>query len=200
MNISSLKSNTSRNQAIRKLMPAGPRGLVRAWLNGKLRGLADVYIPYRLYQLTIHDRRLESTRYYAVDAAMGVLDAYEFLAPPPDEMFVELATRNCHPVQLDETRTRQLAVHQVRRLVFSSGLFRVSDPVFAVRLLRPDFYIPYWLGFYGEQQNLRVVVLNAVRHTYEGTKVRRLVENWLKEIQVHQTEAVAQEQQRAPIR
>lgn len=200
MNISSLKSNTSRDQAIRKLMPPGPRGLVRAWLNGRLRGLADVHIPYRLYKLTIHDRRLQTTRYYAIDAATGVLDPYEFPMPPPDAMFVEVSTRNCHPVRLDEEETRQLAVHRVRRLVFSRGLLRLSDPVFAAELLRRDFYIPYWLGFYGEQQNLRVVVLNAVRHTYEGTKVRRLVENWLKEIQVHQTEAVAQEQQRAPIR
>lgn len=195
MDISILKSNMSSDQAIRKLMPPGLRGVLRRCWNGNVLGLADVYIPYRLYKVTMDDRRLQTTRYYAVDAATGALDAYEFQVPPPDQMFVEVATRNCHPVRLDEIRTRQLAVHRVRRSVFSKGMFRLSDPVFAAELLRRDFYIPYWLGFYGERQNLKVVVLNAVRQTYEGSKVCRLVENWLKEIQIHQTETVAQEQQ-----
>lgn len=178
MNISSLRSSTSREQALRQLMPADQRGLFRTWLNGKLLGLADVYIPYRLYKITIEDRRLQCLRYYAVDAVTGTLDPYEFAAPPPNAMFAEVTTRNCHPVQLDEAETRQLAVQRVRRSVFSRGLFRVSYPVFVAELLRSDFYIPYWLGFYGER-NLKVVVLNAVRQTYEGSKVRRLIETWL---------------------
>lgn len=179
MNISSLRSSTSRDQALRQLMPADVRGLFRTWLNGKLLGLADVYVPYRLYKITIEDCRRQSLRYYAVDAVTGTLDPYEFAAPPPDAMFAEVTTRNCHPVQLDEAETRQLAVQRVRRAVFSRGFFRISHPIFVTELLRPDFYIPYWLGFYGEPQNLKVVVLNSVRQTYEGSKVRRLVETWL---------------------
>ena len=45
----------------------------------------------------------------------------------------------------------------------------------------PEFYIPYWAGFYGDEDNLSLIVLNAVRQTVEGNKVRRLVKTWLLE-------------------
>lgn len=181
MNLRSLRSNMTRESALRKLSPAGGRGTVRRWLNGNLLALAEIYIPYRLYEVTIHDRGKHTSRYYAVDAATGTLDLYEFRVPPEPEGLIELETRNFHPVLLDEARTRQLAIDGVRRLLFSKGFFRLTNPVIAAHLFDTEVYVPYWAGFYGREQNVNLAVLNAVRQTYEGNKVRRLVQSWLVE-------------------
>jgi len=46
-------------------------------------------------------------------------------------------------------------------------------------------FIPYWVGFYGDEHNLNLTVLNAVRRTVEGSKARRLVKSWLSERDSH---------------
>jgi hypothetical protein len=167
----------TRESAIRKL--AGDRGMLRRWLGGELLALAEVYIPYRLYEITIQDRGRETRRYHSVDAATGTLDPYEFPAPLEPENFVALETRNFHPALLDDQHTRELAIESVQRALFSKGFFRVTNPGIHAHLLDTEFYVPYWAGFCGREQNLNLVVLNAVRQTYEGSKLRRLVQSWL---------------------
>lgn len=179
MTISGLPSNMTREAALKRLVPSGAPGVLHRWMTGKLHAVAEVYLPYRLYNVAIADRRLRNTRYYAIDAATGMLDPYEFAAPPALENFVEENNRNCHPVLLNETRTSQLAIERVRRSLFSTGFFRLKHPSIVANLVRNEFYIPYWLGFYGDEGNLRLAVLNGVRQTYEGSKVRRLIGNWL---------------------
>lgn len=179
MKISAVRSNLSREAALQKLTPHGLPGLVRGWFTGKLRALADVYVPYRLYEVTVADRGIEKTRYYAIDAATGDLDPYEFQAPPDSEIFVELDIRNSHPVRLEESQTHQLAIEKVRRSMFSGGSFRLRNPVITAHVLHEGFYIPYWAAFFGDEQNLTVAVLNAVRQTMEGSKLRQLLRNWL---------------------
>lgn len=181
MNLRSLRSNMTRDSALRKLSPAGGRGTLGRWLNGNLLAVAEIYIPYRLYEVTIHDRGPQASRYYAVDAATGTLDPYEFRGRLEPEDVIELETRNFHPVLLDEARTRQLAIEGVRRSLFSKGFFRLADPVIAAHPFDAELYVPYWVGFYGREQNVNLAVLNAVRQTYEGNKVRRLVQSWLVE-------------------
>jgi hypothetical protein len=171
----------TRDLALRRLAPPGVRGTVHRWITGKLLALTEVYLPYRLYQITIQDRRINSTRYYAVDTAAGTLDPYEFAAPPSPEAFVEVDTRNCHPVRLDETQTNRVAIERVRRLTFSSGFFRLANPLISAKLVQPDFYMPYWAGFYGDEQSLKVAVFNAIRQTQEGIKVRQLIQEWLQD-------------------
>ena len=171
----------ARDLALRRLTPPGVRGTVHRWITGKLLALAEVYVPYRLYQITVQDRRVHSSRYYAVDAAAGTLDPYEFAAPPSPEAFVEVDTRNCHPVRLDEKQTNRVALEKVRRLIFSGGFFRLANPSISANLIQPEFYMPYWAGFYGDEQSLKVVVFNAIRQTQEGSKVRQLLQEWLQD-------------------
>lgn len=190
MHIYSLQSNVPREAAVQRLATPGPRGMVRRWLNGNLHALAEVYLPYRLYKVVIEDRHLQSTRFYAIDAAAGTLDPYQFASPPAVESFINLETRNCHPVLLSEQQTNQLAIERVRRSLFSGGFFRLNNPLIAADLVQMDFYIPYWAGFYGDERNLKIAVLNAVRQTHEGSKLRRLIEGWLLESQnLHGTAA-----------
>ena len=161
--------------ALRKLRGSG----VDRWLRGPLLGVAEIYVPYRLYKVTLDDRRVQSVRYYAVDAAAGTLDPYEFVALPELEAWVQVQTRNVHPVRLDESETRKLVLERARRLLFRQGFFRLVDPQIRAELIKPEFCIPYWAGFYGSEPSLRVAVLDGVRQTIEGGKARQLVHTWL---------------------
>ena len=181
MAIYSLQREMSYAQALSRLCPSGPLSGLRRWINGRLRGIAEIYLPYRLYRVTIDDRRLQSVRHYAVDATAGTLDPYEFASPPSSHTLLEVETRNLLPARLDEIQTRGLVTEKVRRLLYSRGFFRIVNPNIRAEVIESEFYIPYWAGFYGDEDNLSLVVLNAVRQTVEGSKVRRLVRAWLLE-------------------
>jgi len=43
-----------------------------------------------------------------------------------------------------------------------------------------EICIPYWVGFRGNDGQVRVSVLDAVRRRPEGAKVRQMVEDWLR--------------------
>lgn len=167
--------------ALRNLSTSGLRGIVRRCLSGPARAIAEIYIPYRLYKITLNDRRLKSIPFYAVDAATGDLDPYEFAAPPEPHSWMEVETCNAHPVRLEENQTKNIVTEKVRRLMYSRGFFRLASPTITAELVQGEFHIPYWAGFYGDEQNIKVTVLNAVRQTMEGSKLRRLVETWLLE-------------------
>jgi hypothetical protein len=186
MTICALQNKTSHELALRKLDGSG----VSRWLRGPLRGVAEIYIPYRLYKVTLSDRGVQSSRYYALDAAAGTLDPYEFHTPPEEETLVEVQTRNVHPAKLDENASRSLALEKVRRLLFSRGFFRIVNPQITAELVKPEFHIPYWVGFYGSEQNVKVAVLDGIRQTVEGSKARRIVEAWLRGVP-HTTACIA---------
>lgn len=171
----------SYQEALTRLSASGPLNGLRRWINGPLRGVAEIYLPYRLYRVRVDDRRFQNAHYYALDAAAGTLDPYEFAEPPAADMWAEVETHNIHPTRLDESHTQRLAVDKVRRLLYSKGFFRFHNPRITAELARDEFYIPYWAGFYGDQQNIGITVLNALRRTVEGSKARHLVKTWLLE-------------------
>lgn len=177
MRISTLQHKIDRNLALHRLNS----GFLRQWFHGPLRGIAEIYIPYRLYKVVLDDRRIQSVRYYAVDAASGTLDPYEFATAPGPHEWTEVAAANYHPVRLAEDETKKLAIEKVRRMFFSHGFFRLANPCLIAELINPEFYLPYWVGFYGEEQNVDLKVLNAVRETMEGSKVPNLLKTWLLE-------------------
>jgi hypothetical protein len=171
--ISSLRPTTESQYALRKLAPWN------SWPASRLHGIAKIYIPYRMYRVTTHDRHAENCWYFAVDAAAGTLDPYQFANVPEAGCWAEIETRNCHPVTVKESDTRELAIEKVRRLLFSRGFFRLAYPQITAELILPEFYIPYWVGFCGPERNLKIRVLDAVRQTIEGNKVRQVVRAWL---------------------
>jgi hypothetical protein len=181
MKICSLARTMGYEAALRKLNARGTLAILRRCFTGPLRGVAEIYLPYRAYKATVNDRRIQSTFYYAVDAAEGTLDPYEFDARPRTDAWIEIETRNVHPVRLDEDQTRKIVLEKVRRSLYTRGFFRLSHPEITAELIQQELYIPYWAGFYGTGQNVSLAVLNAVRQTAEGGKVRRLVETWLLE-------------------
>ena len=179
--IRSLQSGLSRELALRTLSPPWPFGILRRWMTGRLLGVGEIYIPYRLYRVNVEHRGARSIRFLAVDATTGALDPYEFSEDIAAERCVEVETRNCLPIRLEEAETQALVLEKVRRLLFSRGLFLSGAPTFAAERAGPEFYIPYWAGFFGEHHDVRVLVLNAVRGTMEGSKVAGVVKAWLLE-------------------
>jgi len=160
------------------LAPPGIPGWVQRRQRGRLRALACIYVPYRLYKTLIDDRGVQTVRYCAVDAASGTLDPYEF---PGQPVVIEVTTRNALSAQVEESQTRESAIEKVRRLLYSAGFFRLMNPTIAAELAGPEFYVPYWAGFFGAGRDLKIVAVNAVRHSVEGEKVRCLIQEWLME-------------------
>jgi hypothetical protein len=85
------------------------------------------------------------------------------------------------PARLSEADTQASALAKARRLVFSAGFFRLAKPVISAEVIESEFYIPYWAGFYGEEKNVNVVTLDALRGTIEGGKTTESVRDWLLE-------------------
>jgi hypothetical protein len=181
MTIRSLRHQTDPAIAFLRLAPRGITGIIQRRWTGPLRGVSEVFVPYRLYAVTFADRGLQRVHYYAMDAASGTLDPYEFDAVPESSAWIEFESRNCFPVRIEETETRRLATEKVRRRLFSRGFFRVAYPRLTAELVQPEFYLPYWVGFYGDDGNLTLKVMNGVRQTMEGAKICHLLRAWLAE-------------------
>lgn len=176
MTIHTPQQRVNRALALRLLDPQG----IRRWINGSLRGIAEIHIPYRSYRVTVEDRGRRRARYFAIDAASGALDPYEFVNSLEIHP-CEVEAHNCYPVRLAENETRSLAVQKLRRLLFSGGSFRLAHPQLVAELIDSELYLPYWVGFYGDEQNVSLKVLNAISETIEGSKVRYLLQAWLQE-------------------
>jgi hypothetical protein len=179
-----------RDLAWRRLKPSGPAGLLLRWFFGPVNGIAEIYIPYRMYKVVVTDSRVKSTHCIAVDAAAGTLDPYEFPALPEPAAWEDVTSSNAHPAALEESQTRRIAVERTRRLFFSRGFFRLQSPQITAEWIGPEFYIPYWAGFYGDEHNVRIKVLDAVRQTVEGGKVRQLITRWLLQAQAEASVSV----------
>ena len=173
MLIRSLQSVVEREQAFSKFS--------RRWMSGKLLGVADIYIPYRLYKINLEDRRVRTARLLAIDAVSGNLDPFEFSESPLQSRCVDMETRNYLPAQLSEPETHAAALAKFHRLLFSAGLFRLAKPVISVELVEAVFFMPYWAGFYGQECSVRVLLQDAIRGTIEGGKITSSVKAWLLE-------------------
>ena len=190
MTFRSLQRRMGRDLAWRRLKPSGSAGLLLGWFSGPVKGIAEIYIPYRMYKVVVTDSRVKSARCIAVDAAAGTLDPYEFPALPEADAWEEVTSRNVHPAALEESQTRRIAIERTRRLFFSRGFFRLQSPQITAELIGPEFYVPYWAGFYGGQPNVKIKVLDAVRQTVEGGKVRQLITSWLLQAQAEASVSV----------
>lgn len=177
--IRTLKPNVTREQAILQFSSSGLPKLFRNAAFGRLRSVAELYLPFRLLRVNIINRGMTEERLIALDAVTGTLDPFQFEHLPTETETVALETRNCPPAQLDDALVIELLVSKLRRLLYSRGFFRMRDLSITATPIQQELYIPYWLGFRGSDGRARVAVIDAVRRRLEGAKVRRLVETWL---------------------
>ncbi len=175
--IFSIRPNVRRQEAERLLMPASLAGLLRRLRMGRLRALAEVYLPFRVHEVAISNRGRKQTRFFAVDAVNGDLDLYGFDGQPEDTISVE--TRNWLPSRLSRERSHQVVVEKVRRAVFQNGFFRLQKVSVSAAPAAREIHVPYWIGFFGSEEDMKLVVIDAVRRRVEGAKVAKLIRGWL---------------------
>jgi hypothetical protein len=177
--IHSLKPNVTREEATEEFSRGRVLGLLCNAAFGPLRSVAEFYIPFHLFQVEVFNRGRRDIHLFGLDAVNGSLDLYHFEQLPGAEDVIVLETRNCIPAVLNDALAKQLIVAKVRRLLFSTGLFRIRDLRISAEPIPGEIHIPYWAGFRGHGTRARFAVLDAVRRQIEGAKVRRLLENWL---------------------
>jgi hypothetical protein len=146
---------------------------------GPLQRIAEAYVPFRLYRVRYAMNREKVQRIFAMDGVDGSLDLFEFQMVPEESQFVGVESRNCLPGLLSEERARQILRDKVLRIVFQQGFFKLRDASLEIEELSANIYLPYWLGFYGENNSLRCRVMDAVRRRVEGAKASALFEQWL---------------------
>jgi hypothetical protein len=176
--IRSLRPNVSREAAVEEFS-GGAFNSMRALVFGPIRSVADFYIPFQLFHVEISNRGKLDQRVFGLDAVSGSLDLYHFEQLPGPSEIIYLETRNCIAASFDEQRSRERLLGKVRRLVFSTGFFRVRDLRISADLIPGEIYVPYWVGFRGRGMLARFTVLDAVRRKPEGAKVTQLLQNWL---------------------
>jgi hypothetical protein len=177
--IRSLKPNVTRDEAIAQFARSRVSGFVRNAAFGPLRSVAEFYIPFHLFQVEIFNRGRRDSRFFGLDGVNGSLDLYHFEHLPGPEDVIVLETRNCLPAVLDHALAEELMIAKVRRLIFSTGFFRIRHLRISAERIPGEIHIPYWVGFRGHVVRARFAVLDAVRRQIEGAKVRRLLESWL---------------------
>jgi hypothetical protein len=177
--IRTLKPNVTREQAILQFSSTGIPRMFRNVAFGPLRSVAELYLPFRLFEVKIVNREAREERLIALDTVAGNLDPFQFDHLPTKDEMISLETRNCPRPQLDNAQSSDLLIGKVRRRIYSRGFFRMRDLEINVKPVELDFCIPYWLGFRGTNGRARVAVIDAVRRRFEGAKLRRLVEAWL---------------------
>jgi hypothetical protein len=141
--------------------------------------VADVYVPFHLYRVQVHQRDRPWTAWFAQDAVTGCLDPYQFDGPPRADDLVRVETRNRPEPALTASEAESLLRDKLRRVVFQTGFFRVRGLRFELERVELDLHVPFWLGFYGAGEAARLRVLDGVRRRVEGGKARALFEGWL---------------------
>jgi hypothetical protein len=175
VSVLSLPSRLTREQAVSRLRG----GLLRRPFSLPLRSVADVYVPFHLYRVEVHQRDRPWTAWFAQDAVAGSLDPYQFDAPPRVEELRRVETRNRPEPALGRSDAERLLRDKLRRIVFQTGFFRVRGLRFELERVDLDLHVPFWLGFYGAGEAARLRVLDGVRRRVEGGKARALFEDWL---------------------
>jgi hypothetical protein len=171
--------SVTRQRALDTFRPAGPVGLLRTIRSGPLRSIAEIYIPFRLYRVTIENASRQEERLLALDAVCGILDPITFQAVPSPRDLAELSTRNYLEPKLDIDSARAIVSERVRRLVFGTGFFKIRDLKIKTAHVPLDFFVPYWVGFSGWGKSASLIAMDAVRGSLEGSKLRSLITDWL---------------------
>ena len=177
--IRTLRPVVTREDAIKAFNDGVVGGLRRLAL-GPLRSVADIYVPFRLYHVTVGRGRTSETAVLGVDGVTGALDLYRFDTVPGPADLLDVCTRNHVAPALSAAAAGEIAASRVKRIVFGRVGFLAAPRVrLDVRPIEGEVHVPYWAGFFGRTDRASLVVIDAVRRQIEGAKVRRLIDEWL---------------------
>jgi hypothetical protein len=158
----------------------GVAGSARQIARGRLRSVAEIYIPFRLFAVTMHRGSRHERAIVGLDGVAGVLDVYRFDRYPEEPDVVDIATRNHLEPRLSHVAAREVLASRMRRLTYERLGFLVGGAFhFDAEPFDDLLHVPYWAGFFGRGQAASLVVMDAVRRQIEGGKVKRLISEWL---------------------
>jgi hypothetical protein len=177
--VRSLRPNVNQEDAVRMFRSGGVLGKVRSLGTGPLRSIAPAYLPIFLYEVEIENRGTQQISVMGIDSVSGTLDPYHFEHVLHDSELVTCETRNYLMPAISTSQAEPLLIAKVRRHLYGRGFFRLANIAITARFLQNEIHIPYWLGFYGSGDSVRISVIDAVRRTREGAKARHVFESWL---------------------
>lgn len=178
--IRSLKPNVTREEAVEEFS-RGAAGLLRTSAYGRLRSVAEFYVPFQLFQVEVQNGGKRDQRVFGLDCVNGSLDLYHFEQLPGERELLYVESRNCAQALLDEGGAREIVLAKVQRLLFSAGFFRIRNHRISAEPVAGEIYVPYWVGFRGRGAHASFALMDAVRRRVEGAKLRQLLETWLTE-------------------
>jgi hypothetical protein len=174
-----LRPNVSREQAVAAFNSSGLRRLSWIYDFRPLRSIADLYIPFRLYQVSIKHGNTVDTRWMAIDLIFGGLDPFSFEAFPCAEDMDGINNKNRPQPLLEDSVARQILKTKIQRVLFQTGFFRMRNLDIELQPAIEQLHMPYWVGFFGANEKASIQILDATRRVMEGGKLRRYVYEWL---------------------
>ncbi|HEY6404161.1 MAG TPA: hypothetical protein VI479_22260 [Blastocatellia bacterium] len=175
MTITSIKPNTSREEAVAKFC-----GRFNELRHGRLRIVTDFYIPYRFFQLDWSAGRSSHRiggAFLAADAVTGKLDLIQFDRLPEEGRRMTLDTEMVAEERINEEEAYRLVRESMTRWIFMKGFFKLSRVDVRIELAA-SLHIPYWIGVYERDGSARIEIVNALRGRLEGAKLREIVTEW----------------------
>ena len=172
MLITAVKPDITREQAVAKF-----RGGFSQLRHGRLRITADFYIPYRFFQISCDQRGRATDTILAADAVTGKFDLIEFNQLPGDMERMSVDAQMIVEERVGEEKAYELVRERMMRLVFMKGFFKLSGVNVEINLVA-SLHLPYWVGVYERQGRARLEIINALQGSFEGAKLREIVEEW----------------------
>jgi hypothetical protein len=172
--ITSIKPNVTRAEAARRFKES-----LREVRRGRLEAVVDFYVPYRLFEVEVTNAARHTSLLFAIDSVAGHLDLYGFESPPTPAQCIDVETGRAIAALLSEPDSLALLKEKVRRSTYVKGFFKVKDLEVSGCLL-VSLYLPYWVGIYRRKDRAALEVIDAVRNSFEGAKLREIVTRWFK--------------------
>jgi hypothetical protein len=177
--VESLRPNVSPDAAVAQLRGNGLVRLLRWGSLGPLRSTAEVYVPFRIFRVTIKNSSGRQEKLLAIDMLCGAFDLYALDEVPSPDRMIRVRSRNRPAPVLDDQRAHDLLIERVRRLIFRQGFFRIRGLRIEAEPVGRELHVPYWVGFFGFGERAHLCVLDGVRRRMEGAKVRHFLTEWL---------------------
>jgi len=175
------RARVSRDDAVKAFNSHGLRRWSLARNLRPLRSVAELYLPFRVYRVSIRRGDTLDTRYMALDLLSGGLDPFTFDSEPDDSDTEMTITKNHPPAILDDTTANRVLTTKIQRVLFQSGFFRIKSLDIQLEPVIDCLHMPYWVGFFGAKETASIQILDATRRVMEGNKLRRFVYEWLAE-------------------
>lgn len=144
---------------------------------GRLALVIDFHIPYLMFEALITNADRTMKKFMAIDAVTGALDPYIFDHVPSEDEREIVESERAPSAEITEAAALEILEEKIKRMLYLKGFFRVKEVRIKGRYLE-TLHVPYWVGVYRRNDEVRVEAVNAVRGVHEGAKVREVITRW----------------------